>query len=135
MQTFLPYHSFTDSAKVLDYRRLGKQRVEARQILDVIVNNKKSWRNHPAVNMWRGYTDALIEYGDSMIEEWINRGYRNTMTIFYIQASFYPPWLGDHDFHLSHRSNLVRKYPEYYRKIWPKVTNDLPYIWPIGENN
>ena len=36
MQTFLPYPSFDASAKVLDYRRLGKQRVEAYQILNTI---------------------------------------------------------------------------------------------------
>ena len=42
MQTFLPYPDFVKSALVLDYRRLGKQRVEARQILDIIVNDKKA---------------------------------------------------------------------------------------------
>jgi len=29
MQTFLPYPGFADSARVLDRRRLGKQRGEA----------------------------------------------------------------------------------------------------------
>ncbi len=33
MQTFLPYDSYADSAAVLDRARLGKQRVEAKQIL------------------------------------------------------------------------------------------------------
>jgi len=33
MQTFLPYPNFDASAAVLDDRRLGKQRVEAKQIL------------------------------------------------------------------------------------------------------
>ena len=35
MQTFLPYSSFTESAKILDWRRLGKQRVEGMQIIKV----------------------------------------------------------------------------------------------------
>lgn len=35
MQTFLPYANFEASAKVLDYKRLGKQRVEAKQILEI----------------------------------------------------------------------------------------------------
>ena len=34
MQTFLPYESFRESAKVLDWRRLGKQRVEGMQIIN-----------------------------------------------------------------------------------------------------
>ena len=36
MQTFLPYKSFKKSAETLDYQRLGKQRVEAMQIINVI---------------------------------------------------------------------------------------------------
>jgi len=32
MNTFLPYPDFVKSAQCLDYRRLGKQRVEAWQI-------------------------------------------------------------------------------------------------------
>lgn len=36
MQTFLPYISFEESAACLDYRRLGKQRLEAKQLLNAI---------------------------------------------------------------------------------------------------
>lgn len=36
MQTFLPYPNFAASARVLDNRRLGKQRVECVQILKAI---------------------------------------------------------------------------------------------------
>lgn len=35
MQTFLPYPDFALSAKVLDNKRLGKQRLEAKQILEI----------------------------------------------------------------------------------------------------
>jgi hypothetical protein len=132
MQTFLPYRDFTKTAKALDYRRLGKQRVEARQILDIISNNKTgAWSNHPAVNMWRGYSEALSEYSDCIISEWIKRGYRNNMEINGIIAFTYPPWLGDENFHLSHRSNLLRKAPDSYSKIWPDVPDNLPYVWPV----
>ncbi|MFN7881952.1 MAG: pyrimidine dimer DNA glycosylase/endonuclease V, partial [bacterium] len=33
MQTFLPSPSFAESARILDNKRLGKQRVECKQIL------------------------------------------------------------------------------------------------------
>ena len=36
MQTFLPYEDFRASARVLDRQRLGKQRVEAKQILQAL---------------------------------------------------------------------------------------------------
>ena len=80
MQTFLPYSDFVNISKVLDYKRLGKQRVEARQILNTILNGG-GWSNHPAIKMWRGYENALILYSNIMIKEWILRGYRNTMEI------------------------------------------------------
>ena len=38
MQTFLPYEDFTKTAQCLDYKRLGKQRVEAYQILRILKN-------------------------------------------------------------------------------------------------
>ena len=40
MQTFLPYKSFTKSAASLDWRRLGKQRVENLQLMQALVG----WR-------------------------------------------------------------------------------------------
>ena len=52
MQTFLPYDTFEESATVLDYRRLGKQRVEGMQIINAIENpNKQGWQNHQIVIM------------------------------------------------------------------------------------
>ena len=54
MQTFLPYESFEKSAQTLDWRRLGKQRVEGMQIINAITGKKrkdgkpyKGWINHP----------------------------------------------------------------------------------------
>ena len=44
MQTFLPHRDFEQSAKCLDMKRLGKQRVEAYQLLLIMHDpNKKGW--------------------------------------------------------------------------------------------
>ncbi len=58
MQTFLPYEDFTLSAQCLDYRRLGKQRVEALQIFNALTGAStkdgreyRGWINHPATKM------------------------------------------------------------------------------------
>ena len=133
MQTFLPYKDFKKTFKCLDYRRLGKQRVETYQILNVLLNrtNTKGWRNHPATKMWRGYENALKLYLNMCIEEWVSRGYNNNMKREIIEGPIkYPPWLGNKEFHISHRSNLVRKMPEHYRQHFPRVKNDRPYVWP-----
>ena len=77
MQTFLPYDSFEESASVLDWKRLGKQRVEAMQIVNAI-EKQTGWRHHPVVHMWTPYIPALKHYTNVMIEEWIKRGYNKT---------------------------------------------------------
>ncbi len=130
MQTFLPYPDFMESSRVLDTRRLGKQRVEAVQLIRSLNGETKGWANHPARVMWRGFIPALMEYHDTMIEEWIRRGFRNTMPIFDVIAEAYPPFIGDEAFHSSHRSNLLRKDPVFYEAFGWTDDPNAPYIWP-----
>jgi len=81
MQTFLPYPDLADSVLCLDNKRLGKQRVEAMQILNVLEGRRQGWKHHPAVKMWTGHTEALHLYKDICITEWIDRGFNNTMDL------------------------------------------------------
>lgn len=135
MQTFLPVPSFRESAAILDQRRLGKQRVEGMQIVNILntPGYQGAWRNHPAVLMWQGYEHALQLYVNSMIEEWLQRGFRNSMAIYDLhnETIIFPWWWGDSRFHSSHKSNLLRKDFTYYRQFHWDVPPDLPYFWPI----
>ena len=135
MQTFLPYESFEDSASCLDWKRLGKQRVECKQILNILIgtNTLSRWRNHPAVLMWRGFENALMDYTNCMIIEWINRGFNNNMEFYDSGRLTYPVWLGNKDFHASHRSNLLRKDAIHYGHFNWAEPNNLPYFWPTKE--
>lgn len=130
MQTFLPYADFLKSAQCLDYRRLGKQRVEAMQLLKALKGETKGWRNHPACVMWEGYENALIVYMNTCIQEWVKRGYKNSIPIISVDWHVLPWWFGDDKFHLSHQSNLVRKNQEYYGPLFPNVPPNLEYVWP-----
>lgn len=130
MQTFLPYKKFIPSLACLDDRRLGKQRVEALQILNALKTNN-GWKNHPAVKMWRGYEGALELYKNIAITIWISRGFKNTMrlTLDFPKIE-YPPWITE-EFCASHRSNLLLKDPIFYGKYNWKEPNNLPYRWPV----
>ena len=134
MQTFLPYRSFSESAACLDMRRLGKQRVEGKQIIMALTGLSSGWTNHPATKMWRGYEGALVAYTSQVCTEWRRRGYRDSigewLGLLDIAPCAAPVWLTD-DFCLAHRSNLVRKMPEHYAKLWPDVPDNLPYVWPV----
>lgn len=133
MQTFLPHPSFEQSLACLDFRRLNKQRLEALQIYKIItgISPNSRWRNHPAVRMWRGSSESLALYYNLCIEEWVQRGYVNNMIKIEIPHRIkYPIWFGRYDFHASHRSNLLRKNPEFYSRYGWIEPDTLPYIWP-----
>lgn len=145
MNTFLPYPDFAQSAAVLDRARLGKQRVEAKQIYLALTDPTYGWQNHPAVKMWRGHEWTLTIYGQYICLEWSRRGYKDTLWGWfnarchecqqkYIETHVgnpeRPSWLGDAAFHRSHQSNLLRKDHEYYFRFFPDVPDNLPYIWP-----
>jgi hypothetical protein len=136
VNTFIPYPDFVKSAKALDYRRLGKQRVEAWQILRALMGISQGWRNHPATKMWRGHEKALCEYGIAICQEWIDRGYKDTMLPQFVALhptfpdTGLPFWFGDQLIHQSHQSNLMRKDPNYYVFNVPIF---LPYLWADTE--
>ena len=132
MQTFLPYKSFKQSLQSLDYRRLGKQRVEAMQILNVLLERTqtKGWRNHPITRMWAGFENALKQYHNECIDEWVSRGYNNNMKHEVIDGDIvYPHWLGNDLFHSSHRANLLRKDSEWYGQYGWTENPESPYVW------
>ena len=130
MQTFLPYKSFRESAKVLDWKRLGKQRVEGMQIINAIENpNKQGWQNHPITIMWTPYLSALKLYTNVIIQEWMSRGYNNNMKFYDLGNRMTKPhWIGKEEFHSSHRANLLRKDYEYYSQFGWTENSESPYV-------
>jgi hypothetical protein len=149
VQTFLPHPDFARSAAVLDPKRLGKQRVEALQVVRALTVPGYGWQSHPAVLMWRGHLEALGHYGLVVAQAWLAKGFGDTtvatlradlaaagVTTVRSQAELaaagaLPPWLGDEPLHLSHRSALLRKDPQWYGPLFPGVPDDLPYVWPV----
>lgn len=192
VQTFLVDSDFAISASKLDRARLGKQRLEARQILGMIgflrelgehfeipipVNpyERREWIRqiiklyklfeippeeqpiklgfiyHPAVLMWLGYDDALKEYINAHINEWISRGYKNTLEIYRLESYTRPDWTYNIKLHENHKAALYRKEitrqekPHYvhredfenandkYKHLPNKTTRHFDhYIWPYN---
>jgi hypothetical protein len=152
MQTFLPYPDFLASARTLDQKRLGKQRVETIQVLRGLTRRGYGWRNHPAVKMWAGYEEALVRYGLDVCAVWSEPGRADTCAATMAvdlaaacgidrvrgqadlaEAGELPPWLGHEELHRSHRSSLLRKDPEHYRPLFGDVPPDLEYVWPASD--
>lgn len=154
MQTFMPFPSRRMSASILDNKRLNKQITEALQIYNCLKVKPSRWKNHPAVLMWKGYEVGLLSYGLACYQEWQDRfdtnkrggkrdhksGEKIIQILQEIRAkNIYdkknaPKWIFNQDLNTSHQSNLIRKYPEYYSKLFPGVPNDIPYVWPTNNS-
>lgn len=103
---------------------------------------KGGFAHHPIIDMWRGYERALAWYGSAICLEWRHRGYRDTLmwrfrTYMYDSpgTTDLPPWWGDDEVHASHRSNLLRKLPEHYRRFWSDEPDNLFYRWAVNHDD
>ncbi len=150
MQTFLCYPNFRQSAKVLDRQRLGKQRIEAFQLLKINLELKESpdkkipWMNHPACIMWRNYEWALGFYGMVVCSEWKRRGYQDSMIPRFVELFDkclincpnylkFPPWVGCEKFHSAHRAALLYKNFDHYKQFGWEEAPRLEYFWPVND--
>jgi hypothetical protein len=154
MNILLPLPSFTHSVAVLDRERLGKQRFDCRQVLAALRAERKggsmTFGGEPVVTLWRGYESALALYYTFCVNEWVSRGYNNTMVTPYDLATWQrrpgedafltenvaqiklPHWLGDGKLHESHRAWLLSSAPDHYRQLdWVEVAQDLH--WPENQ--
>ncbi len=131
LNTLLPFPSFEQSAQCLDRQRLGYQRIQVIQLLHDCLHTKSK---EPIVQMWRPYTPSLAKYGIKICAEWKSRGYidncfkkiltlepRTALWIHYL-----PEWLGNEEFHDSHKSYLLRKYPDHYVTYFKGTSPDIP---------
>lgn len=146
MQTFVPDSaSFKASLEVLDWKRLGKQRVEALQIYHSISGQSSGWANHPAVKMWKGHEFALCAYGLQACNLWASKGYLDNLGIRFenrmrelcggdftiaIDKLMFPPWWGDDRIHASHRAALLTKDGKHYSQFGWSERPLLAYVWP-----
>ena len=202
VNTFLVCEDYSESARHLDYRRLGKQRVEAQQILnglqdidfmanyvnipllDKNVDHDKEarvefvtsvlseikqlnikcflqtdtniqayeykvvaqegervfstgWKKHPALIAWISFESSLKEYITCHIEEWISRGYKNTMKTYPTTNAKRPSWTYDSEIHTNHRAALLLKEVVRNEKPWYRLDKFFTegvlfrdYIWP-----
>lgn len=145
----MPFPDFGQSVRSLDNKRLGKQRVEVLQILNILheINpDNPGWRNHPATLMWTGFEIALCSYGLEACEEFGRRGYLNTKTLPQLEQHMewatsgsceleLPGWMGDQRVHLAHQSTLIRKDPAHYRPQFPGTPDDIEMFYPVARGS
>lgn len=145
MITFLPSSSYIESAKILDTKRLIKQRLEAAQILALILsipnkdgNKRTGYRNHPVTKMWLLYPSQLYIYYLAIFGEMEVRDI-NVNPLYYEEElnrqsinvpHLVPLWSNDERLYSSHRAALLAKDYNYYSKYNWKEEPKIDYWWP-----
>jgi hypothetical protein len=133
MQTFMPYPDYWRSLHCLDLIRLRNQ--TCRETITLL---RGGWANHPASRMWKGHFHDLAIYGITglgALNARTGANYPDTLEeLLKFCVEFPntgpPEWMGNEEFHASHRSNLLRKDSVYYGQYGWTEPPDLPYIWP-----
>lgn len=147
MQTFIPYDIHLFSARALDRQRLGKQRVECKQILMALVGDSTGWVNHPATRMWRGSERFLADYALIVCAEWKARDYVDNLAPWFeeVRGRFdlgtmqRPSWWANRTIHDSHKAQLLRKNREHYQCAFGLTDDQVQtlldahegYVWPV----
>lgn len=151
MQTFLPLlfiwdenksllenlrDYFIETAKVIDNKRTGKQRVEAKQLLNILLdrNTSSAWKNHPVLKMWIPWSEALKLYYNCFVNEWISRGFRNNMLYEAIneealEFQSIPLFITNKHFVNRMKANLLSKDENFYNKYKWNVQAKTGYYW------
>lgn len=116
MQIFIPYEDAFKTAKVLDNKRLNKQIIECKQIVNAALGESTAWRNHPVVLMYKDYTPWVNWYMLVLKNEQAmckgNTSIADAEYIYNIIRNIEPSrpyFLGLELLHRSHRSRLYVK--------------------------
>ena len=69
MQIFI-VGSIFETCQALDKKRLWKQILEARQIIDILLGKTQAWKNHPVAKMYKNDLEWLLLYLAVFEEYW-----------------------------------------------------------------
>jgi hypothetical protein len=150
MITWFTHMSMFDSAAALELPQLAQSFEHAEAMFNILVFDEapdvEAAVNHlPLLRMWIGYETYLAAYAAACAVTLVSHGVTATARALALAQSVealrrggdpaplaVPPWLSDVDVLRSHRSNLMRRWPESYS--WPKTPSDLPYLWPVVDD-
>lgn len=141
MQVFVPYPEPFKVAQCLDKRRLRKQIIECKQILDAIDGVGKGWLNHPVTKMYKPYRLWLYYYTQCLecYIRYLKANDGRTQSSELIQFVLWsekadkirPPFLTE-EFCNQHKRRLYTKDPEHYKQFAQYGTSDENWYFVDG---
>lgn len=149
MMTWTPNMSLFDSVAALELDQLAVALVESESLFNELVYDEPRQdigaAPVPLRLMWLGYEAALAGYVAACSASLVAYGVgSSTLSLGVAQAivalrrdeetpMVMPPWLTDTDVLRSHRSNLMRRWPDSYS--WKGTPLQMPYLWPVVDDD
>lgn len=119
-----------ETAMALDQKRLRKQIIECRQILDAL-NGKTAWSNHPCVLQYREHKTWLQYYTRCL--ECYSQGFPYT-PMWYSEHSFvYRPPFHTQEYFDNMKARLYTKNPQHYAQFAEYGTSEENHYFVDGE--
>ena len=127
----MPYPEPIKVAQCLDAKRLNKQIIECRQILDAIDGTGKGWFNHPVVNMYKSHRDWLFYYMNCL--DCYQKGLINYAQDWDEWANEKKPLFLTSDLCDQHKRRLYTKNPEHYKQFAEYGRSDENWYFVDGK--
>lgn len=129
MQVFIigsPY----ETAQVLDKRRMNKQIIECKQMLEAI-NGRKAWKNHPVVKSYTNHSEWLDLY--MMCLDAYIHGKNDYAAIFSASADKIRPEFHTSEYFDHMKRRLFTKDKNYYAQWSTLGESDVNWYFVDGE--
>ena len=121
MQIFIIGTPF-ETAEALDVRRINKQIIENKQIMDAILGAGKGWFNHPVVKSYKNHFHWLYYYNLCLF--WYSRGDKPMAKKMSDKAMAFKPNFHTEEYFNQMKRRLFEKDEEYYKQ-WSYIGKSL----------
>ena len=132
MQVFIvgtPY----ETAEALDYKRLKKQMIENKQIMDAILCDGKCWiGNHPIVKSYKNHFQWFYHYHLCLFWYW--RGDKPMASKMSKQAMAFKPNFHTEDYFNQMKRRLYTKDNKHYKQWANLGESDCNWYWSYDKN-
>ena len=129
MQVFI-VGSPLETAMALDQKRLRKQIIECKQILDAINGIGKGWFNHPVVKMYKKHTLWLVYYTKCLLLYMY--GYEGNAKVCSDLADLFTPSFLTDELCNQHKRRLFTKNPQHYAQFAEYGTSEENWYYVDG---
>ena len=133
MQIFLPFKDIYKTAICLDPRRLNKQIIECKQILNVYYGVSKAWMNHPITKMYKNY-GAFVEIYMHCLIAVKNGHHTDAQKIAGAGYILIPSFITD-EYCNNMKRRLFTKDPIFYKDFASYGKSYENWYWDIENNN